>query len=123
MTHVPPAGPEPAYARIVSGYEVFDSPRPFPCRWGGELPGLQIAYETWGSLNAAKDNAVLLHTGLSASSHARSQPRNPQPGWWEDFIGPGRAIDTDRWFVACTNILGGCYGTTGPSSIDPRTGR
>lgn len=122
-THLPPAGPEPAYARIVSGYEVFRSDAPFRCRWGGLLPGLQIAYETWGTLNAAKDNAILLHTGLSASSHAHSQPKNPQPGWWEDFIGEGKSIDTSRWFVICTNILGGCYGTTGPSSIDPRTGQ
>lgn len=123
MVHLPPAGPEPAYARIVSGYEVFRSARPFACRLGGTLPGLEIAYETWGELDETKSNAVLLHTGLSASSHARSQPRNPAPGWWEEFIGTGRALDTSRFFVVCTNLLGGCYGTTGPSSIDPRTGR
>jgi homoserine O-acetyltransferase len=123
MTHSPHEGPEPAYARIVSGYEVFRSPRPFTFRWGGTLPEVQVAYETWGTLNAAKDNAILLQTGLSASSHARSQPRNPQPGWWESFIGNGLALDTSRWFVVCTNVLGGCYGTTGPSSIDPRSGK
>lgn len=122
MTHLPPAGPEPAYARIVSGYQVFRSPDPFACQWGGKLPELQIAFETWGELDASKSNAVLLHTGLSASSHAHSQPNNAQPGWWEEFIGEGKAIDTRRWFVICTNILGGCYGTTGPSSIDPRSG-
>ena len=123
MTHLPPAGPEPAYARIVSGYEVFRSPGPFACRLGGALPGIEIAYETWGTLDEARSNAVLLHTGLSASSHAKSQPRNPAPGWWEEFIGTGRALDTSRYFVICTNLLGGCYGTTGPSSVDPRTGR
>ena len=65
---------------------------------------------------------MLLHTGLSASSHARSHTGNPNPGWWEDFIGPGAPIDTDRFHVICTNLLGGCYGSTGPSSTDPRTG-
>jgi len=120
--HDQPTGPEPAYARIVSGYEVFDSPQPFAFEWGGSIPELRIAYETWGRLSEARDNVVLLHTGLSASSHAKSHPKNQQPGWWESFIGDGKAIDTSRWFVICTNILGGCYGTTGPSSIDPRSG-
>ena len=115
-------GPEPAYARIVSGYRTFRSREPFACEWGGVLPELDVAYETWGTLAPGGDNAVLLHTGLSASSHAHSQPENTQPGWWEEFIGPGLALDTSRHFVICTNVLGGCYGTTGPSSVDPRTG-
>ena len=122
-THQPPAGPEPAYARIVSGYRTYRHAGPFALRWGGELADLQVAYETWGELNAARDNAVILHTGLSASSHAHSHAGNPQPGWWEEFIGPGKALDTDRFHVVCSNILGGCYGTTGPSSLDPRTGQ
>ena len=75
------------------------------------------------TLSPARDNAVLLHTGLSASSHARSHPRNPSPGWWEEFIGPGLAVDTNRYFVICSNLLGGCYGSTGPASTDPRDGR
>lgn len=83
------------------------------------LPSFDIAYETWGTLNADKSNAILLHTGLSASSHAKSTEANPKPGWWEKFIGPGAPIDTDKYFVICTNVLGGCYGSTGPSSIDP----
>lgn len=116
-------GPEPAYARIVSGYRTFHSAAPFTCEWGGVLPELRIAFETWGNLSAARDNVVLVHTGLSASSHAKSHAANPQPGWWEEFIGPGLPIDTDRFHVVCTNVLGGCYGSTGPSSIDPRTGR
>jgi homoserine O-acetyltransferase len=118
-----PTGPEPAYARIVSGYEVFESPHPFGFEWGGSVPELRIAYETWGQLSPARDNAVLLHAGLSASSHAKSHAKNQQPGWWEAFVGEGKPIDTSRLFVICTNILGGCYGTTGPSSIDPRAGR
>ncbi|MDD9872480.1 MAG: homoserine O-acetyltransferase [Deltaproteobacteria bacterium] len=115
-------GPEPQYEKVVSGYETFHHRERFACEWGGELPELCLAYESWGELSPARDNAVLLHTGLSASSHAHSHPRNPHPGWWEDFIGPGRAIDTQRWFVICANLLGGCYGSTGPSSTNPKTG-
>ena len=117
-----PIGPEPEYERVVSGYETFVHPAELKCEWGGSLPELTIAYETWGELSPERDNAVLIHTGLSASSHARSHPRNPHPGWWEEFIGPGSAIDTDRFHVICTNLLGGCYGSTGPSSRNPVSG-
>jgi homoserine O-acetyltransferase len=85
---------------------------------GGSLPGFQIAYETWGRLSPARDNAILLTTGLSPGSHARSHPGDPAPGWWEEFVGPGLALDTNRWFVVCSNVLGGCAGSTGPASID-----
>ncbi|KAH9170367.1 homoserine acetyltransferase [Lactarius sanguifluus] len=87
-----------------------------PTSSGPPLPEFDIAYETWGTLSPARDNAILLHTGLSGSSHAASTRENPAPGWWEKFIGPGRALDTDQFFVICTNVLGGCYGSTGPSS-------
>ncbi|BEI87347.1 uncharacterized protein CcaverHIS019_0100650 [Cutaneotrichosporon cavernicola] len=89
------------------------------------LPPYQIAYETWGTLNDARDNAIILHTGLSASSHVASGGNDvaagtsSKPGWWEDFVGPGKAIDTNRFFVICTNVLGGCFGSTGPSSPYP----
>ena len=86
------------------------------------LPELSLAYETWGALSPRRDNAILLHTGLSASSHARSHQKNTSPGWWEDFIGPGAPIDTERFFVVCSNLLGGCYGSTGPPSTNPATG-
>ncbi|HCS17969.1 MAG TPA: homoserine O-acetyltransferase, partial [Erythrobacter sp.] len=102
--------------------ETFHSPHEFACEWGGVLPELTIAYESWGTLSPQGDNAILLHTGLSASSHAHSQERNPHPGWWEEFIGPGCALDTDRFMVICTNLLGGCYGSTGPSTDNPKTG-
>jgi homoserine O-acetyltransferase len=117
-----PRGPEPEYERIVSGYESFHHPHAFECEWGGRLSEFTLAYESWGELSPRKDNAVLLHTGLSASSHAHSQPRNPHPGWYEEFIGPGCALDTDRFHVICTNLLGGCYGSTGPSTDNPATG-
>ena len=90
---------------------------------GGRLPEVTLAYECWGELNAAADNAILIFTGLSPSAHAASSAEDPSPGWWEYMIGPGKAIDTDRFFVVCANSLGGCYGSTGPGSIDPETGQ
>ncbi len=90
---------------------------------GGVLPEVTLAYECWGELSPAADNAVLIFTGLSPSAHAASSPADPSPGWWEYMIGPGKAIDTDRFFVVCANSLGGCYGSTGPGSMDPRSGR
>ncbi|CAH0018564.1 unnamed protein product [Clonostachys rhizophaga] len=90
--------------------------------WGGILPEFNIAYETWGTLNPERSNAILLHTGLSASSHAHSTEANPQPGWWEKFIGPGKPLDTNKYFVICTNVIGGCYGSTGPGEVDPGNG-
>ena len=108
---------EPTYGKVQSGYKLFESNRPLFLDYGGILPNFKIAYETWGTLNKNKDNAILIHTGLSASSHAHSSQDNPQPGWWEKFIGPGnKVLDTDTYFVICTNVLGGCYGSTGPSS-------
>ncbi|KAI8052203.1 Alpha/Beta hydrolase protein [Syncephalis plumigaleata] len=116
-------GPEPAYDRVVTGYELFKyKGDPFVMDYGGQLSHFQLAYETWGKLSSDKSNAILLHTGLSASSHARSHTKNTAPGWWEKFIGPGRPLDTDKFFIICTNVLGGCYGSTGPSSINPSTG-
>lgn len=112
-------GPEPAYSNIVSGYKLYHHAQPFTLDYGSSLPAFQLAYETWGVLNSDRSNAILIHTGLSASSHARSTLENPQKGWWEQFIGPGKAIDTNKFFVICTNVLGGCYGSTGPSSPHP----
>lgn len=117
------SGPEPSYTTGATLH--YQSREPLRLDWGGVLPAFTIAYETWGRLNADGSNAILLHTGLSASSHAHSTARNPQPGWWERFIGPGPAfaLDTDKFFVVCTNVLGGCYGSTGPSSTDPADGQ
>jgi len=97
--------------------------RPFPMRRGGVLPSVRIAYETWGELNAAKDNVLLLVTGLSPGAHARSSAADATPGWWEDMLGPGQAIDTRKFHVVCVNSLGSCHGSTGPASIDPATGK
>ena len=118
-------GPEPPYARPnPTSYHTYRHPHPLPLAYHpAPLPSFDIAYETWGSLSPQKDNAILLHTGLSASSHAASSSANPAPGWWENFIGPGKAIDTNHFFVICTNVIGGCYGSTGPSSIEQATGK
>ena len=88
---------------------------------GGTLPEVQLAYETWGQLNAQRDNAVLVLHALSGDSHVTGdlEPGHPTAGWWRDVVGPGLGIDTDRWFVVCTNVLGGCQGSTGPSSRAP----
>jgi homoserine O-acetyltransferase len=89
---------------------------------GGQLHGAVVSYETWGKLNDARDNAVLLFTGLSPSAHAASSPEDSSEGWWEGMVGPGLAIDSNRYFVVCVNSLGSCFGSTGPASINPATG-
>ena len=89
---------------------------------GGGFPKLDIAYETWGELDGTRENAILVCPAFSAHSHANSSPADPSPGWWEGMIGPGKAFDTDRFFVICPSLLGGSFGTTGPKSIDPETG-
>lgn len=107
---------------------------PFRLAGGEMLRSVDVAYETWGELNAEKSNAILLTHALSGSHHACGHnpdiPESPvrwsdelHNGWWSDFIGPGKALDTDRYFVISANYLGGCYGTTGPASIDPATGK
>ena len=93
----------------------------FTTEGGRELPGIRLAYETWGELSPARDNAVLVLHALTGDSHVRGAagPGHPTAGWWDDIVGPGAPIDTDRWFVVAPNMLGGCQGSTGPSSIAP----
>jgi homoserine O-acetyltransferase len=99
--------------------------RPLRLEGGGELGPLTVAYETYGELAPAGDNAILVEHALTASAHVagRHRPGDRVPGWWDVMVGRGRAFDTTKYFVVCSNLLGSCYGTTGPSSIDPRTGR
>jgi len=103
------------------GDRQFASFGAFRTESGQELPGIRIAYETWGQLNPARDNAVLILHALTGDSHVRGTagPGHATAGWWEDILGPGEAIDTDRWFVVAPNMLGGCQGSTGPASIAP----
>jgi homoserine O-acetyltransferase len=102
--------------------QYFPLVSPFAMKRGGELQGAHVAYETWGELNATRDNAVLILTGLSPSAHAASNADDDAPGWWEAMLGNGHAIDTSRWFVICVNSLGSDKGSTCPASIDPATG-
>jgi homoserine O-acetyltransferase len=99
--------------------------RPFAMEFGGSLSDARLAYETWGELDDSASNAVLVCHALTGDAHAAGPmgPAHPTPGWWDDLIGPGRPLDTDRLFVVCANVLGGCQGSTGPSSPDPATGR
>jgi len=99
--------------------------RPFALEGGGVLSAIQVAYETWGTLDADAGNAVLVCHALTGDSHAagRLETGHPTAGWWDGLIGPGRALDTDRLFVVCANVLGGCQGTTGPASPHPVDGR
>lgn len=114
--------------------QFFHSNQSFALVEGGELAGLQLAYETYGRLASDGSNAILLFHAMTGSQHAAGvNPFVPglsvqwtegcQEGWWDRFIGPGKALDTDRYFIICVNHLGGCYGSTGPSSINPETGR
>ena len=115
-------------------FETGSPENPVRLRDGGVLPGVRIAYETWGKLNEEKSNAVFLFHALSGSHHAAGY--NPgiegvgalwqeelHAGWWEDMIGSGKPLDTDKYFIICANYLGGCYGSTGPVSVNPATGK
>ncbi|HOF17932.1 MAG TPA: homoserine O-acetyltransferase [Phycisphaerae bacterium] len=100
---------------------VFD--QPLALELGGELPSVTVVYETYGKLNADRSNAVLICHALSGDSHVAAHNPADAPGWWDIAVGPGKCIDTDRYFVICPNVLGGCRGTTGPGSVNPATGR
>ncbi|GAB6934479.1 MAG: homoserine O-acetyltransferase [Bacillota bacterium] len=93
----------------------------FQVECGAVLPEVTVAYETWGTLSPERDNVVLVCHALTGDARAARTPDGP--GWWEGLIGPGRYIDTNRYFVIASNVLGGCYGTTGPSSLNPATGK
>jgi len=100
----------------------FNDPLPLDC--GGSLGSFSIAYQTYGTLNEARSNVILVCHALTGDQHvANIHPVTGKPGWWETMVGPGKPIDTDRYFVLCPNVLGGCMGSTGPSSINPATGK
>ncbi|WP_197034771.1 homoserine O-acetyltransferase [Glycomyces sp. NRRL B-16210] len=101
-----------------------DADDPLRLTAGRELKRVEVAFETYGELNAARDNAVFVAHALTGDAHAAGREEGTgRLGWWDNLIGPGKAVDTDEYFVVCPNLLGGCSGTTGPSSIDPETGR
>lgn len=115
-------------------FETGSPQDPIGLAGGGSLPGVRLAYESWGELNADKSNAILLFHALSGSHHAAGTTtaiegtgelwqEELHAGWWENMLGPGKALDTNKYFVVCANYLGGCYGSTGPASINPETGK
>ena len=110
---------------VRTQYCTFAEHEPMQLESGASLGPITIAYETYGKLNAERSNAILIVHALSGGAHAAGYHNETaeKPGWWDTCIGPGKAFDTNRFFVVCSNVLGGCYGTTGPSSIDLTTGR
>lgn len=92
---------------------------------GAQLGPITLAYETYGTLNTRRDNAILLLHALSGDAHAagRHSPTDRKPGWWDSMVGPGKTFDTNKYYVICSNVIGGCQGSTGPSSTNPATGK
>jgi len=125
----------PGVGTVETRFLTFGSANePFVTADGSALPGVTLAYETYGELNADQSNAILLFHALSGSQHAAGTNKEVpgldgrwteemHAGWWDGFIGPGRALDTNKYFVICANYLGGCYGTTGPAAVNPATGK
>ena len=97
--------------------------QPLALDGGQTLASYTIAYQTWGTLNAEKSNAILVFHALSGDSHVSGEHEDGRTGWWDLMVGPGRAFDTDRYFIICANVLGGCKGSTGPGSTNPATGK
>jgi len=106
-------------------YFTFAEDEPMLLDSGETLGPITLAYETYGQLNRDRSNAILILHALSGDAHAAGYhtPQDTKPGWWDDCIGPGKAFDTNRFFVICSNVIGGCQGSTGPSSINPATGK
>ena len=102
----------------------FQLPEPLALDCGRTLKGVNIRYETVGTLAPDRSNAILITHALSGDAHVcgRHTPEDPKPGWWDEMVGPGKAIDTNRYFVICSNVLGSCAGSTGPRSVNPDTG-
>ena len=103
--------------------QLWTSSEPLALESGGRLPDVTVCYETWGELDERGANAVLVCHALSGDSHVTRHEADDDPGWWELLVGPGKPVDTDKCFVICSNVLGGCRGTTGPNFVDPTSGR
>ena len=111
---------EEGYKKFVK----FAHNKDFVLESGKKFGPITVAYETYGEINKEKNNIILVTHALTGDSHvAKHSEDDPKPGWWDKFVGPGKMIDTNKYFVICSNVFGGCQGTTGPSSIDPETGK
>jgi homoserine O-acetyltransferase len=122
----PPTRPRKSVGLVERQYmTLFEPPHDLLLEGGRRLGPITVAYETLGTLSPQKDNAIFVCHALTGDAHVagRHHPDDRKPGWWDGFIGPGKGIDTDRYFVICANALGGCQGTTGPCSMNPETGR
>lgn len=107
---------------VTETVRLFDAQRPLTLRSGAILTEVDVAFETYGTLNPSHSNAVFICHALTGDAHAAgARAGDRRPGWWDTMIGPGKPVDTDTWFVVCANLLGGCQGTTGPSSVNPAT--
>ena len=117
------ASPIDAAADVTAGRAELARTRPMPLDSGEEIGPFEVAYTTVGELNADRSNAILVCHALTGDQHVRgTHPVTGRPGWWEEMVGPGRPLDTDRYFIVCANVLGGCMGTAGPNGINPATG-
>jgi homoserine O-acetyltransferase/O-succinyltransferase len=132
-THTPPEALGSVGWTEAKSIRLATEAEPFELEVGGTLGPVDVEYETYGSLNEARDNVILILHALSGDAHVAGWDkdagengrawRSKKPGWWDPVVGPGKSVDTDKYFVVCANFLGGCYGTTGPSSINPATGK
>jgi homoserine O-acetyltransferase len=106
-------------------FEFAAPPKEFGLECGQKIGPIQIAYETYGALNSKRSNAILIFHALSGDAHVagKHSPEDKKVGWWDPMVGPGKAFDTDKYFIICANVLGGCKGSTGPSSLNPKTGQ
>src|SRR3546814_3669014 len=109
-----------ATARTIETSKVLELAQPLPLDSGRSLEAVRIAYEAHGTLSPAKDNAILIAHALTGDQHVMSNhPKTGKPGWWLRMVGPGKPIDTDRFYVICANVIGSCMGSTGPASLAP----
>ncbi len=124
LTTAREAPPREADSPHDSAIATFGADKPLRLDAGVDLSPFQIAYKTYGTLNADRSNAVLICHALTGDQHvANEHPVTKKPGWWETMVGPGKPIDTERYFVICANVIGGCMGSTGPASTNPKTGK
>lgn len=122
-TDVRGAGPTREVSVETNVVQVFDEESPLVLESGRVLTPVNVAYETYGTLNSAGTNAILVCHALTGDAHAGGIDARGRRGWWDGLIGKGKALDTDEYYVVCSNFLGSCYGTTGPNSTDPSTGK
>jgi homoserine O-acetyltransferase/O-succinyltransferase len=133
-TYDPPDSPNSVGWTEAKSIRLATKEEPFILEAGGSIGPVDVAYETYGELSSGKDNVILVEHALSGDAHVAGWDKKSyysgerqwlsrKPGWWDSIVGPGKAIDTEKFFVICSNYLGSCYGTTGPSSINPATGK